>query len=204
MRTCAGPIPACPPDQFCYATAAKQDLAGLPQERIEEVAGELPRLEPDGYFQFTDQHRRLLQHLRFEWPAAQHLGMVARGGYPVPAVHFKRPFGDMTVLDIDMAEILELPPPAPGQLDPRLERLYWEMWPALQTFVEHAAIEVPSASRTGDGCEADAAGDQGVFNRSTPLRPSRLTGPRWPPGLKTPRRHIGLPGPCTRKGAPPR
>jgi hypothetical protein len=122
----------------------RQDLAGLPQQRIEEVVGELPRLEPDGNFRFTDEHRRLLQHLRFEWPTAQHLGTVARGGYPVPAVHFKRPFGDMTAFDIDMAEILGLPPPDPGQLDPRLEHLYWEMWPALQTFVEHVTIDLPA------------------------------------------------------------
>jgi hypothetical protein len=149
----------------------RQDLAGLPETRIEEIVAELPRLEPDGYFQFTDQHRRLLQHLRFEWPAPQHMSTVASGGYPVPTVHFKRPFGDMTAFEIDMAEILELPRPAPDRLDPLLERLYWETWPALQTFVEHATIEVPSVSRTGDGCDrpaarpddkARAAGIQGV------------------------------------------
>jgi hypothetical protein len=56
-------------------------------------------------------------------------------------VHFKRPFGDMTAFDVDMANILGLPRPPERGLDPVLERLYWEMWPALQTFVEHARLE---------------------------------------------------------------
>jgi hypothetical protein len=124
----------------------RQDLAGLPPERTDAIVAELPRLEPDGYFNFTDQHRRLLQHLRFEWPAPQHMWLIARGGYPVPAVHFKRPFGDMTAFEIDMAAILELPRPDPLRLDPLLNRLYWEMWPALQTFAEHVTINVSATS----------------------------------------------------------
>ena len=58
-------------------------------------------------------------------------------------MHFKRPFGDMTAFDIDMANILGRPRPPQHQLDPVLERLYWDMWPALQTFVEHATILPP-------------------------------------------------------------
>jgi hypothetical protein len=126
----------------------RQDLDGLPATRIEAIVAELPRLEPDGYFRFTDQHRRLLQHLRFEWPAPDFVLIVARNmwGYPVPTVHFKRPFGDMTAFDYDMADILELPRPGPHQRDPLLERLYLEMWPALQTFVERVTIDAPTSS----------------------------------------------------------
>ena len=65
----------------------------------------LPRLVPDGYFRFTDQHRRLLRALRFEWPEPQHLWIGVDGGYPVPTVRFKCPFGDMTAFEIDMAAI---------------------------------------------------------------------------------------------------
>ena len=57
-------------------------------------------------------------------------------------VNFKRPFGDMTSFDIDMARILGLPRPPGNDFDPSLWRLYAEMWPALQTFVEHAQISV--------------------------------------------------------------
>ncbi|HEY6259813.1 MAG TPA: hypothetical protein VIY51_28885 [Xanthobacteraceae bacterium] len=119
----------------------RRDLAGLPPERIESIVSGMPRLAADGYFRFTDQHRRLLRELRFEWPDPQIIWIVAAGGYPAPAVHFKRPFGDMTAFEIDMAAILGLPNPKGGPVDPVLDRLYWEMWPALQTFVEHVAID---------------------------------------------------------------
>ena len=66
----------------------RRDLAHLPQERTEVVISELPRLLPDRHFTFTDRHRRLLRELRFEWPDASMVGLVARGGYPAPAVHF--------------------------------------------------------------------------------------------------------------------
>jgi len=130
-------------DNAQMAQRLRRDLAGLPTERIEAVVAQLPRLNPDGYFHFTDQHRRLLRELRFEWPDQQIMWIVARSGYPVPAVHFKRPFGDMTAFDIDMANILGRQRPPQHQLDPVLERLYWDMWPALQTFVEHATILPP-------------------------------------------------------------
>jgi hypothetical protein len=131
----------------------RQDLDGLPASRVEPIIGELPRLEPDGYFRFTDQHRRLLQHLRFEWPAPDSVLVVARNiwGYPVPTVHFKRPFGDMTTFEYDMADILERPRPGPLDRDPLLDRLYLEMWPALQTFVEHVTIHMPTPSDTANG-----------------------------------------------------
>jgi hypothetical protein len=119
----------------------RKDLSGLSRERVETVVAQLPRLNPDSRFQFTDQHRRLLRELRFEWPDRQLMWIVARSGYPAPVVHFKRPFGDMTAFEIDMANILGLPRPRKYALNPVLERLYWEMWPALQTFVEHAPID---------------------------------------------------------------
>jgi hypothetical protein len=119
----------------------RRDLAGLPAERIAAVLADLPQLEPDGYFRFTGQHRQLLRALRFEWPDVQIMRIVAGSGYPAPAVNFKRPFGDMTAFEIDMASVLGLPRPSLGHVDPLLNRLYWDMWPALQTFVEHATID---------------------------------------------------------------
>jgi hypothetical protein len=127
----------------------RRDLDGVPDERIKAVVAQLPRLDPDRHFRFTDQHRRLLRALRFEWPDQQTVWIAARSAYPAPVVHFKRPFGDMTAFDLDMADILGHPRPPPNELDPVLERLYWEMWPALQTFVEHAQID----ARDGKLCE---------------------------------------------------
>src|SRR5262245_36021558 len=133
-------------------------------ERVEEIVAELPRLDPDGQFRFTDQHRRLLHELRMEWPDWQTMSIVADylgipfpgAGYPAPTVHFKRPYGDMSAFEIDMAAILDLPlatgEEVPGRIggkiDPTLDRLYWEMWPALQAFVEH--VEVDLAPRPHD------------------------------------------------------
>ena len=123
----------------------RQELVGLPDARVAAVVAELPRLEPDGSFHFTSQHLRLLHQLRFEWPDGDIMGIIAGSGYPAPAVHFKRPFGDMTAFEIDMAAVLGLPRPGNDHVDPVLNRLYWDMWPALETFVEHVEID-PDAS----------------------------------------------------------
>jgi hypothetical protein len=136
-------------DNAAMERRLRRELAGLPPERIAAIVADLPRLEPDGYFRFTDQHRRLLHALRLEWPNPGILWIVAGSGYPVPAVHFKRPFGDMTTFEIDMAAILDLPQPSGERFDPVLNRLYWEMWPALQTFVEHATIDAVTAAPAG-------------------------------------------------------
>lgn len=118
----------------------RQELVGLPDARAAALVAELPRFEPDGSFRFTSQHLRLLHQLRFEWPDSEIMGIIAGPGYPALAVHFKRPFGDMTAFEIDMAAILGLPRPNTDRVDPALNRLYWEMWPALQTFVQHVKI----------------------------------------------------------------
>jgi hypothetical protein len=122
----------------------------------------LPRLDPDGRFRFTDQHRRLLHELALEWPDWQTMSIVAGyigirlpgSSYPAPTVHFKRPFGYMSAFEIDMAAILGLPNAmgedvpgrVGGKIDLLLDRLYWGMWPGLHTFVEHASIDVSCGS----------------------------------------------------------
>jgi hypothetical protein len=139
---------------------------GVPRERVEAIVAELPRLDPDGRFRFTDQHRRLLHELALEWPDWQTMSIVAGyigirlpgSGYPAPTVHFKRPFGYMSAFEIDMAAILGLPNAmgedvpgrVGGKIDPLLDRLYWEMWPALQTFVEHVEIDLAARPRDGN------------------------------------------------------
>ena len=161
LENCAladGPYRLAHLDNAAMERRLRLDLAGLPPERIESIVAELPRLEPDGTFRFTEQHRRLLGALRFEWPEPQHVWMVADGGYPAPAVHFKRPFGDMSAFDIDMAAILGRPAPARGGTDPVLNRLYWEMWPALQAFVQHVPIAAaaPAAIARAGGADTGA------------------------------------------------
>jgi hypothetical protein len=137
-------------DNAAMERRLRLELAGVPPKRIERVVAELPRLEPDGYFHFTTQHRALLHALRFEWPDPQSLWIVAEpGGYFAPAVHFKRPFGDMTAFEVDMGTIVGLPAYVGDKINPELDRLWWEMWPALQTFAEHARIAVAAAPTAG-------------------------------------------------------
>jgi hypothetical protein len=137
-------------DNTAMERRLRLDLAGLLPERIEPVVAELPRLEPDGHFRFTAQHRALLHALRFEWPDPQTLWIVATPrGYFAPAVHFKRPFGDMTAFELDMAAIVGVPAYTGEKINPELDRLWWEMWPALQAFAEHATIAPAPARPAG-------------------------------------------------------
>jgi len=128
--------------------ALRRELRGLPPERIAAIVKELPRLDPDGTFPFTHEHLLLIRHLRFGWPHRNMLAVfTTRHWIPVPIVNYKRPFGDMTAFEIDMAEILGLPRPPFNDtpLDQQLSNLYWEIWPALQVFVEHATIATRSS-----------------------------------------------------------
>lgn len=120
----------------------------LSEAEILQLRSEIPPLDPDRTFMFTTAHRRLLSNLRFGLP---HYAMLAifPGGQVAPIVNFRRPFGDMSSFDIDMARILGLPRPQAGaDFDPALWRLYVEMLPALQTFVEHAQISVAADQAT--------------------------------------------------------
>jgi hypothetical protein len=144
--------------------ALREASGRLPREWIAVMLARLPRLEPDGHFNLTVQHCRLLRKLRLEWPDGFTNSAFVEWNYPDPVVHFKRPFGDMTAFEIDMAEILDLPIPEPYQPDPLLWRLFWEMWPALQTFVEHAVIRRNfHQCRSADGCRTSASVTQRQF-----------------------------------------
>lgn len=134
-------------DNATLEAAMLRGTEHLSEAQIAEIRSEIPRLDPDRTFMFTAAHRALLKHLRFGWPQPS-LIFLGNGGQIVPTVNFKRPFGDMTAFDIDMAAILGLPAPPPGgKFDPALWRLYTEMWPALQVFVEHAQIPVVPGER---------------------------------------------------------
>jgi hypothetical protein len=120
------------------AATLRNRMKGLPEGKVEDALKDLPRLEPDGTFLFTEEHRKLLRHLRFQWSDASPVDL------PVLMVNPKRPFGDMSAFNIDMAAILGWPPLSEQErreFDPRLWKLYLEMWPALRTFAEHAKID---------------------------------------------------------------
>ncbi len=114
----------------------REDFGKLPEERIAAALADLPHLSPDGTFAITGAHRRLIKEMRFDWPGPPNAAR-ADGMLLVPVVHFKRPFGDMTAFELDMARIIGQDPPSN---DPHFNHLYLEMWPALQAFVQHADI----------------------------------------------------------------
>jgi hypothetical protein len=70
-------------------TITPRHVQALRKLRIESILADMPRLQPDGYFRFTDQHRRLLHKLRLEWPDKETMWFIAGAGYPAPAVHFQ-------------------------------------------------------------------------------------------------------------------
>lgn len=107
-------------------------------------------LTTDGKFQFSEDHAKLLKRLSLEWSDEdENEGRMDDGVWPAAGVDPKRPYGDMTFFEIDMADALgELPPAPPnGQVDfppEQLERLgvlHWQMLGAIQVFVEHAKLE---------------------------------------------------------------
>lgn len=105
----------------------------------------------DGRFRFTQEHAMLLKRLSVEWSNAHdNEDRLDDGQYPALAVDPKRPYGDMTYFQVDMAQALGVlpPPPADGRparlpddLEARLGRVHWQMLGAVQVFVENAAFE---------------------------------------------------------------
>jgi hypothetical protein len=105
----------------------------------------------DDGFHFTAEHAKLINALRWVYLEPTRYSFVFNlsldpedwtGFWRVPSVNFKRPFGDMTYFEIDMAAVLGLPF-RPNSNDPneaRFSDLYQQMHAALQIFVMNAAL----------------------------------------------------------------
>jgi hypothetical protein len=106
----------------------------------------------DGSFRFTSEHAKLIGAVRW-WYGEGHrfsfdfdASVEPQDGpyWRAAAVNFKRPFGDMTYFELDMAEILGVELDPDEELDPaqeeRLLGLYKQMHVALQVFVLHAVL----------------------------------------------------------------
>lgn len=105
----------------------------------------------DGSVLLTEEHLKLLRSIEIRWPSQWECDeRLDGGGYPSATADPKRPYGDYTYIEIDMARILGcLPPPdgdAPAVFEPEpalahhLQRLHWQMLGAMQAFVENACI----------------------------------------------------------------
>jgi len=120
--------------------------------RLEQfMTGGQNSIASDGSFAFTTEHAKLIAAFRWAYPEPRRLSFVyslilgqqaASGAWRVPCANFKRPFGDMSYFEIDMAEILGVPF-KPNTKDPEGERLfalYQQMHVALQVFVMNATL----------------------------------------------------------------
>lgn len=109
-------------------------------------------LDADGAVILTEEHLKLLRGIEIRWPSQSDCEeRIACGDYPAATADSKRPYGDYTYIEVDMARILDcLPPPPEGgepavfkpepALAAHLQRLHWQMLGAMQAFVENAAI----------------------------------------------------------------
>lgn len=92
---------------------------------------------PDISFTLTDAHVKLLRAARVGWD----------GFMDAPGVNVKRPYGDMTYFEWDMADILGLTPDTQpdgtltAEWEERLGQLHAETLPALMVFLARAAFK---------------------------------------------------------------
>lgn len=100
----------------------------------------------------TEEHLKLLRSIEIRWPSQWDAEeRLEEGTYPAPTADSKRPYGDYTHIEVDMARILGCLPPPPDDGTPavfnpepalaaHLQRLHWQMLGAMQAFVENAEI----------------------------------------------------------------
>jgi hypothetical protein len=110
-------------------------------------------LDTDGRVTLTDDHLQLLRAIEIRWPSAYDCeDRLDTGGFPAAMADPKRPYGDFTYIEVDMARILGVLPPrqegdGPAIFEPgpelalRLQRLHWQMLVAMQVFIEQMDLD---------------------------------------------------------------
>lgn len=124
----------------------------------------------DGTVTVDDEHLKLLRNVQIRWPSEWDCEeRLEEGAYPAATADSKRPYGDYTFIEIDMARILGRLPPAPpdGVFEPEpalaayLQGLHWQMLGAMQAFVENAEFAPGVYDLRADGVRSD----HGLANR---------------------------------------
>lgn len=107
-------------------------------------------VDAQGRFTLRAQHLTLLRAAVWREAGPDELTAVLREGdrfWPMPYIDGKRPYGDASHIQIDMARLLGEPYPLDAKgyaitdpaKDARLERLHYETLAALQVFLAHAS-----------------------------------------------------------------
>ena len=111
--------------------------AGKPYHEVHGVAA-------DGSFTFTQEHLILLRHMNWDPPSREQIpALLEEGVYPFPLTDGKRPYGDFTWYEYEMAEILGEPfaigadgnPVKDSEKDRRMEILHYQTLPALRALL---------------------------------------------------------------------
>jgi hypothetical protein len=108
-------------------------------------------LAADGRVAIGDDQLQLLRAIEIRWPSIYECEeRLGSGVFPAAAADAKRPYGDFTYIEVDMARILGvLPPRTDGdsaifepspELAQHLQRLHWQMLVAIQVFAEQASL----------------------------------------------------------------
>lgn len=114
-----------------------------------ELSGDDAGLDGDGQVIVTEDHLQLLRAIEIRWPSEYECGdRLDAGRYPAAAADPKRPYGDYTFIEVDMARILGALPPVSGsavfepgpELAYRLQRLHWQMLGTMQVFLERMEL----------------------------------------------------------------
>ena len=121
----------------------------LPAPRREAFDFPDSGVDAQGFFQLRPEHLTLLRAANWHEAGKGELEAVLREGdafWPMPFIDGKRPYGDSSHYQIDMAQLLGKPYPvgANGRAitdpatDSRLEKLHWQTAAALQVVLAHA------------------------------------------------------------------
>lgn len=133
-----------------------RDIGGLapgryavPPQRREAFDFPDSGVDAQGRFELRREHLTLLRAANWREAGPGELAAVLREGdafWPMPFIDGKRPYGDSSYYQIDMARLLGKPYPvsADGRAitdpatDARLEKLHWQTAAALQVVLAHA------------------------------------------------------------------
>lgn len=132
--------------QLLPAFCMRADLAvgkyAVPADMRDYFADPQTGVSPDGTFDFREEHAVLLRH--FNW----RMDMLDPPCWPLPGVDGKRPYGDCSYFQIDMASHLGKPycigsddeVQTDEARDAELADLHCQMLTALQVFLLHARL----------------------------------------------------------------
>lgn len=128
---------------FCTNALLPAGSYAVPAEMREYFSDPQTGVSADGMFEFREEHAILLRH------SCWRTDMFDPPEWPLPGIDGKRPYGDCSYFQIDMATLLGQPYPisTDGEVqtdalrDAQLESLHRQMLSALQVFLLHARLD---------------------------------------------------------------